>query len=136
MSTIKKKNGRKPKSSDAPHPSDILAGQRLRSVRIAKGLTQMAVGDAVGVTFQQVQKYERGTNRISVSMLGKLAAYLSVPVEHFFAPSAPLDTIGSDRRTLEFAKLFQEVAPRHHALLRNLMTTLSDNEKQPMSRLP
>ncbi len=52
---------------------------------------------------------------------------IKVPIVHspdFFAPSAPLDTLGNDRRTLEFAKLFQGLPPRHHALLRNLMMAL------------
>jgi DNA-binding XRE family transcriptional regulator len=56
----------------------------IRLFRSAKGLTQTAVGDALGVTFQQVQKYERGANRIGPARLTKLSKLLGVPVSRFF----------------------------------------------------
>ena len=64
---------------------DILVGRQLRRRRRLLGLTQAQVAEAVGVRFQQIQKYECACNRMSVSMLWKLAAVLDVEVGYFFA---------------------------------------------------
>ena len=61
-------------------------GVELRQQRIICGLSQKQIGDAVGVTFQQWQKYERGTNQISLYLLMKAARELRVPVTHFIYP--------------------------------------------------
>jgi transcriptional regulator with XRE-family HTH domain len=66
------------------HPSDIYAGARLRFRRQTLGLSQGAVAEALGLTFQQVQKYERGANRISASRLQALSSFLNVPIGFFF----------------------------------------------------
>jgi transcriptional regulator with XRE-family HTH domain len=63
---------------------DIQVGKNLRIYRLAKGLPLTKVGAAIGVTFQQVQKYENGKNKISPGNLAKLAGVLGVPVEAFF----------------------------------------------------
>ncbi len=65
-------------------PIDVHVGARLRQRRTLLGMTQPNLGDALGVTFQQAQKYERGTNRISASRLFALSRVLDVPVEYFF----------------------------------------------------
>jgi len=63
-------------------PIDAAMGQRLRILRKERGVTQQQLGDGIGMTFQQVQKYERGTNRIAVSTLFKIARVLQVsPIE-------------------------------------------------------
>ncbi len=67
-----------------PHPVDVHVGARVRMRRTLLGMSQTALGDALGLTFQQVQKYERGTNRISSSRLYDLSRVLDVPVEFFF----------------------------------------------------
>ena len=66
------------------HPIDIHVGQRLRARRTLMGLTQEELAAAVSLTFQQIQKYERGTNRIGASRLYELAGLLHVPVGYFF----------------------------------------------------
>lgn len=66
------------------HLVDLHVGARLRLRRRALGLSQSALADAVGLTFQQLQKYERGANRISASKLFAFAAILTVPVGFFF----------------------------------------------------
>ena len=66
------------------HPVDVHVGARVRLRRVLLGMTQTNLGTAIGVTFQQMQKYERGTNRISASRLHDLARVLDVPIEHFF----------------------------------------------------
>lgn len=67
-----------------PHPVDVTVGNRVREMRIRKGLSQQALGEQVGVSFQQIQKYERGTNRMGSSRLIQIADVLDVPVSTFF----------------------------------------------------
>ncbi len=67
-----------------PSPVDVHVGARLRQRRMLLGMSQTTLGDAIGLTFQQAQKYERGTNRISASRLFALSRVLDVPIEYFF----------------------------------------------------
>ena len=67
-----------------PSPVDVHVGARLRVRRTLLGMTQTKLGDRLGVSFQQMQKYEKGTNRISSSRLYDLARVLDVPIEFFF----------------------------------------------------
>lgn len=67
-----------------PSPIDVHVGSRVRLRRTLLGMSQTALGDAIGLTFQQVQKYERGANRISASRLWALSNVLDVPVSFFF----------------------------------------------------
>src|SRR5437667_12230699 len=74
-----------------PNPIDKHVGSRVRMRRMMLTMSQTKLGDALGLTFQQVQKYEKGTNRISASRLQHSAHILQVPVTFFFegAPSVP-----------------------------------------------
>lgn len=65
-------------------PIDVFVGSKLRARRTMAGMSQEALGQAVGVTFQQIQKYERGTNRIVVSRLYQFTKVLNVPITYFF----------------------------------------------------
>ncbi len=65
-------------------PIDVHVGARLRQRRTLLGMNQTNLGDAIGVSYQQMQKYECGTNRISASRLFALSRVLDVPVEYFF----------------------------------------------------
>lgn len=67
-----------------PHPIDVHVGRRLRARRRLLGLTQDALASAVDIKFQQIQKYESGSNRVSASRLWALAKALDVPVSYFF----------------------------------------------------
>lgn len=67
-----------------PHPVDIHVGGRVREQRKKKGMSQGELGDSLGLTFQQIQKYERGANRIGASRLFQLSQILDVPVAYFF----------------------------------------------------
>jgi|SRR5271165_3107402 transcriptional regulator with XRE-family HTH domain len=75
----------------APNPVDKHVGSRVRMRRMMLAMSQEKLGDALGLTFQQVQKYEKGTNRIGASRLQQISHILQVPVEFFFegAPSLP-----------------------------------------------
>ena len=68
----------------AGHPVDKHVGNRLRQLRALRGITQTALADETGVTFQQVQKYEKGANRISASRLWEISRVLDVPIASFF----------------------------------------------------
>jgi transcriptional regulator with XRE-family HTH domain len=68
----------------APHPTDMHVGYKVHMRRITMGWSQEKFADALGVSYQQVQKYERGTNRISASRLQRISDILQVPLEHFF----------------------------------------------------
>lgn len=67
-----------------PHPTDIYVGRQLCARRVMLGFSQERLATAIGLTFQQVQKYERGVNRISASRLYDLGKVLDVPVSYFF----------------------------------------------------
>ncbi|MCJ8323826.1 MAG: helix-turn-helix transcriptional regulator [Rhizobiales bacterium] len=67
-----------------PNPVDIHVGGRLRMRRMLVGMSQEKLGESLGLTFQQVQKYEKGTNRIGASRLYNISQILSVPVNFFF----------------------------------------------------
>ena len=69
---------------DGPHPVDVHVGQRLRMRRTLLGMSQEKVAEALGLTFQQLQKYEKGANRVSASRLHELSQILDVPQSFFF----------------------------------------------------
>ena len=75
----------------APNPTDRHVGARVRMRRMMLGMSQEKLGDALGLTFQQVQKYEKGANRIGASRLQQIAHILQVTVSFFFegAPNVP-----------------------------------------------
>ncbi len=68
----------------APNPTDKHVGSRVRMRRMMLGMSQEKLGDALSLTFQQVQKYEKGTNRIGASRLQQISHFLQVPVSFFF----------------------------------------------------
>jgi transcriptional regulator with XRE-family HTH domain len=83
------------KTKKSPNPIDRHIGSRVRMRRLMLGMSQEKLGDALGLTFQQVQKYEKGTNRIGGSRLDQIAKILSVPVAFLFEgnpDSAPKGT--------------------------------------------
>lgn len=85
-------------------PIDIAVGARIRLLRKVRGLSQQALAEAAGVTFQQIQKYERGANRVSGSMLLYIARALGVPVAHFYEGLDDTEALAADPQTLFFAE--------------------------------
>jgi transcriptional regulator with XRE-family HTH domain len=71
-------------SIKAPNPVDKYVGSRVRMRRIMLGMSQEKLGDALGLTFQQIQKYEKGTNRVGASRIQQIAEVLKVPVSFLF----------------------------------------------------
>ncbi len=100
-----------------PNLIDVYVGSRVRQRRSLLGLSQENLGEALGLTFQQVQKYERGKNRISASKLWNLTQILDVPVSFFFdgvdeglAGPTPFDSDPLDsRETLEFVRAYYRI---------------------------
>lgn len=81
-----------------PQPTDRHVGARVRMRRLMVGMTQTALGDAVDLTFQQIQKYEKGTNRITASRMQQFARVLDVPMSFFFE-GAPEAQVTGNRKT-------------------------------------
>lgn len=71
-------------ATKAPNPIDKHVGARVRMRRLLVGMSQEKLGSALGITFQQIQKYEKGTNRIGASRLQQMSGVLGVPVSYFF----------------------------------------------------
>lgn len=123
---------------DGPHPVDIAVGNRLRGRRILMGMSQEGLGDELGITFQQVQKYEKGANRISASRLADISKILDVEPGYFFEdvtggkPSGKTRSVASaesdplnKRETLELVRAYYRIGDpnvRHEiaALIRSL----------------
>jgi transcriptional regulator with XRE-family HTH domain len=103
---------RRKRISRANHPTDIAVGRKVRERRMLLGWSQQRLASALGVTFQQVQKYERGANRFSASTLEATADALQVPISHFFdegqreLPEAPFDDPLSSRETFELIRAY------------------------------
>lgn len=74
---------RKEKPREAPHPIDVIAGRNLYIARNLAGFTQQRLASEVGLTFQQIQKYERGTNRMSISRAWEFASILGISISAF-----------------------------------------------------
>jgi transcriptional regulator with XRE-family HTH domain len=77
-----------------PDPVDIHVGQKIRQRRMLAGISQEKLASALGITFQQVQKYENGTNRVSASRLYAVSQFLKVPVSFFFDNITKAQTSG------------------------------------------
>ncbi|WP_375647819.1 helix-turn-helix domain-containing protein [Bartonella sp. AA56HLJMS] len=100
-----------------PHFIDILIGKRIRHRRISIGLSQKELGSHLGVSFQQIQKYEKGLNRVSVGCLLKIAQKLEVPVNFFYADIATKEDISTKENTpLRDQETYSE---KEHTLLKN-----------------
>lgn len=128
--TISRHSSRGRTPAGRPNPIDVHVGGRLRLRRTLLGLSQEALGEALGLTFQQIQKYERGSNRIGASRLFDLARALEVPVEYFYDDMAadvmaasprhmvnathepPLQELDpmSKRETLDLVRIYYKIA--------------------------
>jgi len=136
------------------NPIDIHVGARMRLRRTLLGMSQEKLGEAIGLTFQQVQKYERGANRIGASRLFDLSRVLDVPVSFFFddmpdavqaqspvavitgtAPAATeAATVGRDhltsRETLELVRHYYQIPPRARVQVYALAKALARPETE------
>ncbi len=83
---VKRKHQRRHRTvlRDGPNPVDVHVGKRIRERRVSLGMSQEKLGEYLGLTFQQIQKYEKGANRISASKLWTISHLFDVPIEWFF----------------------------------------------------
>jgi transcriptional regulator with XRE-family HTH domain len=99
--------------NEALRAIDLKVGARVRLLRILKGFSQKRLADELGITFQQVQKYEGGSNRISAGRLVAIARLLGVSTAELFAdvadPSAEAPLIEREREALELLRHFREL---------------------------
>jgi transcriptional regulator with XRE-family HTH domain len=94
------------KASTTPeHATDCAVGLRLRQLRTARGLTQEQLAQKFAISMQQVQKYERGTNRISSSLLFQLSRLFGVPISTFFEEADHIQTDANDAASVDTRRL-------------------------------
>ena len=131
------------KSRPAKRPSsiDIAVGRNVRIWRMAKGLSQAQLANRLGVTFQQVQKYEVGSNRIGTGRLVKLAAILRIPIAALFDgtegadPARSLLALIADKRAFRLARAFAAIDDNTARLsLVNLVEKIAIAVPQPPRR--
>ena len=115
------------------HPVDVHVGQRVRQRRWMIGMTQQQLGNKVGIKFQQIQKYETGTNRVSASRLWDIAAALDVPVSFFFEGLNREDLgigghgdILTDKEALELVRAYYTIPETQRRRLFDLARVLSE----------
>lgn len=125
---------------DGPHPVDRHVGRRVCEKRISLGYNQSDLGRALGLTFQQIQKYEKGANRISASKLWDIARFFKVDVGYFFqglnvqagmaegdpGSAAAFDhDFPSTRYTIEMARLAPQLSGRQQKLALDMIREMS-----------
>ncbi len=121
------------------HPVDAHVGQRIRHRRWMLGMTQQQLGDAVGIKFQQIQKYETGMNRVSASRLWDIAQALDVTIAFFFegldseyaeAPGNPVtdmpNNLLADKEAMELIRSYYAIPETQRRRLFDLARVLSD----------
>jgi len=119
---------------EEPHLVDRHVGRRVQEKRLDLGLTQTALARAVGVSFQQVQKYEKGSNRVSASKLFEMAEFMKVDIPFFFdglngaqigvgeEEAPPFDhEHRATKQSVEIARLAPRLPPRNQKLILDMM---------------
>ncbi len=126
--------------SNPPDPIDIHVGSRVRLRRKILGMGQPTLGNKIGVAFQQIQKYEKGTNRIAASRLYRLGKALEVPITYFFDSLESANTspamnaapdLAAEREAAELLKAYFNIsAPKTRKNILNLLHSLAAPQKQ------
>ena len=124
---------------DGPHPVDRHVGRRVCEKRLALGYNQSDLGRALGLTFQQIQKYEKGTNRISASKLWDISRFFKVETSYFFEGLAGSTATGmaeegmafahdhpATRYTIEISRLAPQLSTRQQKLALDLIRDMAD----------
>ena len=124
---------------DGPDPIDIHVGNRVKLRRKLLGLTQIELGAAIGHTFQQVQKYEKGTNRISASMLHRISQALHIPISFFFddlseasgaqVPTLPTDDFLTRPESIELLRHYYQMPPWMHRHVQQLVRAMAKGDR-------
>jgi len=107
------------------HHIDKLVGERIKSVRLTQGLSQEELASKIGTSFQQLQKYESGKNRISASRLFDLAKAMGMPVSYFFAQNSKTTPL-LDKSTATLVGRYSELPQERQQLVFKLIKELSN----------
>ena len=112
-----------------PDPVDIYVGRTVRGRRLALGMSQSVLAERLGVPFQQLQKYEKGANRISASRLQQAARFLGVPVAYFFEgePRGPV-ALASDARTTSSSAVIAFLSTKEGVQLNRAFTRIANRK--------
>jgi transcriptional regulator with XRE-family HTH domain len=130
----KKRTGNGNHDARAATQDDVQVGTRIRQFRLQSGLSQTEVGEAVGVTFQQVQKYEKGANRVGAGRLQQFAKLFQQPIAAFFTDTAgrptkgkpdPLAAFAADPAGVRMAPFFVQLDPHTRRMLASLTQRLA-----------
>ena len=116
------------------HPVDVHVGHRVRQRRWMTGLTQLQLGESVGIKFQQIQKYESGANRVSASRMWDLSTALKVPISYFFEGlDGQVEDTGeargdvlTDKEAHELVRAYYTIPEAQRRRLLDLALVLSD----------
>jgi transcriptional regulator with XRE-family HTH domain len=132
------------RGTGVPDPVDVHVGGRIRTRRLMIGMNQETLARSLGLTFQQVQKYEGGANRVSASRLSQIAEILGVPIAHFFSDLEPYGTQQSahDREarerlqrpeTIELVRAYYGIADQRmrHQFLEMVKAAAQSHEPGP-----
>ncbi len=119
-----------------PHPVDIHVGSRLRALRIRRGQSQANLADKLGLTFQQVQKYESGANRISASKLFAISSIMGVRPDYFFEGleyTGGGGTAEVDLKAIRIAIMFAKISDKNikkclYGMIKALVTSDAEDE--------
>jgi transcriptional regulator with XRE-family HTH domain len=146
-----KPSGKPPRygrGTGVPHPIDVHVGKRIRMRRLFLNMNQETLASALGLTFQQIQKYEGGANRVSASRLSATADILGVPISFFFdglTPGTPEETVLRERleqpETIELARLYYAIPDQHvrrqfFEMVKAVAAWKSMAERQPPAEAP
>lgn len=131
-------------TTEGPHPVDRHVGRRVSEKRVSMGYKQGDLGRVLGLTFQQIQKYEKGSNRISASKLWEIANFFKVDVTYFFEglTTGPASQPGlaesaassfdhdfpPTRQSIEIAKLAPTLSPRKQKLVLGVVRELAGSD--------
>ncbi len=123
-------------SNKQPNPSDVIIGNNIRRLRTSQGMSQEKLGEILGITFQQIQKYEKGTNRVSGSKLDMLCSALRCSLLDIFAGTAAAGGAASAAPTLSvhamrLATAFDRIrgAQTRQAISRVVMAIIAEQEQ-------
>lgn len=116
-----------------PHPVDVTVGRNIRTLRAARRMSQETLGHELGITFQQIQKYERGTNRVSASRLAEIAVALEVGLADLFAGVEslrveainPLGGVEMDAPLMDIARMWGSLVGDQRAAVRKIVRMIA-----------
>ncbi len=121
-----------------PHNVDVIVGANIRNRRSLIRMSQSDLGAAVGVTFQQVQKYEKGTNRVSASKLVEIARTLKCTATDLLngteAANESTPATPTSREAMHIARLFDELSPQQRFATRKLLEAIVAQETEAMGK--